>query len=80
MTLTGTGAPRQLAITDGSVDGLDFDASVAPGTANNAVGIFALSADVSGATLDGVTITSNSPGISGISAARLFGSNDPRSI
>ena len=31
---------------------------------------------MSGATLDGVTINSNSPGISGISAARLFGSSD----
>jgi hypothetical protein len=76
ITLTGTGEARDLTITDGSASGLDFDASVAPGTANNAVGIVALSANASGAALEALTITSNAPGISGISAARLFGSAD----
>lgn len=76
VTLTGTGAARELTITDGSVDGLDFDASVAPGTDNNAVGIVALSANAGGTTLEGLTITSNAPGIEGLSAARLFGSDD----
>jgi hypothetical protein len=76
VTLTGTGAARDLTITDGSASGLDFDASVAPGTANNAVGIIALSTNAPGAALEALTITSNAPGISGISAARLFGSDD----
>ena len=76
VTLTGTGAARDLTITDGSADGLDFEASVAPGTANNAVGLLALSANAPGAALEALTITSNAPGIAGISAARLFGSDD----
>ncbi|MFO8233040.1 MAG: choice-of-anchor D domain-containing protein [Longimonas sp.] len=76
VTLEGTGEARELTVIDGSVDGLDFDASVAPGTANNAVGIVALSANASGAVLEAVTITSNAPGIEGISVVRLFGSND----
>ncbi|PEN08450.1 hypothetical protein CRI93_04880 [Longimonas halophila] len=76
VTLEGTGEARELTITDGSIDGLDFDASVAPGTANNAVGIVALSANAPGASLEALTITSNAPGIEGISAVRLFGSAD----
>jgi hypothetical protein len=70
-------APQvNLSLTDGSSSGLDFAASVTPGTNDNPVGLFALSASGTGATFDGVTVTNSAPGVAGISAARLYWSTD----
>lgn len=74
--LQGKGAILDLAITDGSSSGLDFSESVSPGTDDNPVGIFELSAGQAGASLDGVTVTNKNPGVAGISAARLYWSSD----
>jgi photosystem II stability/assembly factor-like uncharacterized protein len=65
-----------LSIQDGSSDGLDFSPEVSPGTTNNAVGIFSLSAEQAGAAFDSVAVTNTAPGVEGISAARLFWSED----
>jgi hypothetical protein len=65
-----------LTVTDGSAGGLDFSGSVSPGTEDNPVGLFALSAGQSGASFDGVTVTNRNPGVSGIRAARLYWSSD----
>ncbi len=74
-TLTVNAVPN-LSITDGSTAGLDFTASVSPGTPNNPIGILALSADQSGASFEELTVTNLAPGVAGISAARLFWSDD----
>lgn len=74
-TLTVTAVP-DLTITDGSAAGLDFTSDVSPGTNDNPVGIFALSAGQNGASFDEVTVTINPSGVSGISAARLYWSTD----
>ena len=73
--LTVTAVP-DLSITDGSPQGLDFTASASPGADNNPVGILALSADQAGASFEELTATNLAPGVSGISAARLFWSDD----
>ncbi len=65
-----------LTLTDGSASGLDFAGRVSPGTDDNPVGLFALSADQSGASFDGVTVTNVNAGVSGIRAARLYWSSD----
>jgi hypothetical protein len=65
-----------LALTDGSAQGLDFSAAVAPGTDDNPVGLFALSGAGSGAVLNAVTVTNRAPGVEGIRAARLYWSAD----
>jgi hypothetical protein len=65
-----------LSIQDGSSDGLGFTPDVSPGTTNNAVGIFSLSAGQTGAAFDSVAVTNTDPGIEGISTARLFWSDD----
>ena len=69
-------AVPDLAITDGSGAGLDVAPDVAPGTDDNPVGIFALSAGQSGASFEGVTVQTNAAGREGISAARLYWSTD----
>jgi hypothetical protein len=65
-----------LAITGGASSGLDFTASASAGTDDNAVGLFQLTGGQSGATLTGLTITSNAPGVEGITAAALYLSSD----
>jgi hypothetical protein len=74
-TLTVTTVP-DLAVTDGSRSGLDVSGSVSPGDDDNMVGIFRLTARQPGASFDGVTVTNRNPGVSGISAARLYWSSD----
>jgi len=74
-TLTVNAVP-DLSITDGSTAGLDFTASVSPGTDNNPIGILALSADQAGASFEELTATNLAPGVAGISTARLFWSDD----
>ena len=73
--LTVSAVP-DLTITDGSASGLDYTSTVSPGTDENPVGIFELSAGQSGAAIDAVTVTNNAPGIAGISGASLFWSDD----
>lgn len=75
VSLAGTGVVA-LSMTDGSAEGLDFTADTDPGTTNNAVGIFELTASGTGASLDSITVTNDSPGVKGITAARLFWSSD----
>ena len=75
ITLTAT-AEAGLALTDGSAAGLDFTPSVAPGTDRNAVGSFRIQGTASGGSLTGLTVTSDAPGISGITHARLVASDD----
>ncbi|WP_169577890.1 choice-of-anchor D domain-containing protein [Salisaeta longa] len=73
--LTVTAVP-DLTLTDGSASGLDFSGSVTPGTTDNPVGVFALSAGQNGASFDGVTVTNTAPGVAGITAARLYWSDN----
>ena len=73
--LTVSAVP-DLTITDGSASGLDYTSTLSPGTDENPVGIFELSAGQSGAAIDAVTVTNNAPGIAGISGASLFWSDD----
>ena len=47
-----------------------------PATANNVVGVFELTASLDEAVLNATSITNDSPGASGTSAARLFASAD----
>ncbi|PEN11185.1 hypothetical protein CRI94_16485 [Longibacter salinarum] len=74
-TLTVTDVP-DLAVTDGSPSGLDLTVNVDPGTDNNVVGMFTLSAGSVGATFEAVTLTNSAPGVAGVSVARLFASED----
>jgi len=69
-------AVPDLAITDGSSSNLDFSGDVSPGTNDNPVGIFALSASQTGATLNEVTVTHDAGGTTGITNARLYLSSD----
>jgi hypothetical protein len=69
-------AVPDLTIIDGSAGGLDVTSDVSPGTSDNPVGLFALSAGQAGASFDEVTVTINPSGVSGISAARLYWSDD----
>ncbi len=73
--LTVTAVP-DIALTDGSAQGLDFSAAVSPGTADNPVGLLQLGAGQEGATLEGLTVTNRAPGVAGITAARLYWSAD----
>jgi len=75
ITLTAT-AEAGLRLTDGSAAGLDFTPSVTPGTDRNAVGTFRAQGTAAGGSLTGLTVTSDAPGISGITTARLFASDD----
>lgn len=73
--LTVTNVP-DLSITDGAASGLDVTGDATPGTPNNLVGAFALSAGSSGAAFEAATLTNSNPGVAGLSAARLFASSD----
>jgi hypothetical protein len=75
ITLTAT-AEAGLRLTDGSAAGLDFTPSVTPGTDRNAVGTFRVEGTAAGGSLTGLTVTSDAPGVSGITNARLFASDD----
>jgi hypothetical protein len=70
------GLVLDLALQDGSSNQLDFSAQVTPGTDNNPIGILSLEAGRTGATVDGLTVTNNSPGVEGIDQARLVWSTD----
>lgn len=76
ITVSVTNVTADLAIVDGSAQGLDVTATVAPGTANNTIGVFELSASLDETVLNATSITNDMPGVSGISAARLFASTD----
>jgi hypothetical protein len=66
-----------LSVEGGASGDLDFTADVSPGTQNNPVGIFRLSAGQrAGAAFDSVAVTNQAPGVEGISKARLFWSSD----
>jgi hypothetical protein len=65
-----------LSIRDGSSRGLEFTPELSPGTTNNVVGIFSLAAGHGGAAFDSVAVTNTTPGVEGMSAARLFWSED----
>jgi hypothetical protein len=71
-----------LAITDGSAKGLDVPARVRPGTDNNRLGVFRLSADRSGASFEGVTVamkaTDGASSVTGMTEAHLYWSTDRR--
>jgi hypothetical protein len=71
-----------LAITDGSAKGLDVPARVLPGTDNNRLGVFRLSADRSGASFEGVTVTmtatDETSSVTGLTRGRLYWSTDRR--
>ena len=70
------GAVASVALTDGSANGLGFAPAVSPGTNDNPVGAFALSATASGATLNELTVTNRAAGVRGIRAVRLYWSTD----
>jgi hypothetical protein len=76
VTITVTDVTADLALVDGSSAGLDFSATVNRGTANNAVGIFEISASLDEAVVNAISIANNNPGVPGISSARLFASTD----
>jgi len=65
-----------LQLTDGSSGGLDFTAKAQAGTDDNAVGLFRLVAEEAGATFTELTVTNGTPGVSGITTARLYWSTD----
>lgn len=65
-----------LALRDGSSNQLDFSAEVTQGEEGNPFGILSLKAGRSGATINGLTVTNNSPGVEGIEGARLVWSTD----
>jgi hypothetical protein len=70
------GLVLDLALQDGSSDQLDFSAEVTQGTDDNPLGILSIKAGRTGATVNELTVTSNSPGVEGIEGARLFWSTD----
>lgn len=70
------GAVLDHTVTDGSPAGLDFSAAVTPGTADNPIGLFALTVPGTGGSLSSVTVTNSAPGVEGLTAARLYRSTD----